>query len=215
MELNNVKDVHTAAAGPVATTPGAPVDVLIAGAGPTGLALAIDLARRGVHALVVERQDHLSQGARGTGLQPRTQEVFDDLGVLGAVRAAGGRYPRVALWENGRIAREIEMVERVEPTPAIPYSNTLMVPQWRNLELLYARLTELGGGVLFGTELTGFEQDADGVTARCGLPGGGIRTVRARYLVATDGGRSTVRKELGVGMSGPALPEGRRCSRMW
>ncbi|MFD7108008.1 FAD-dependent monooxygenase [Streptomyces celluloflavus] len=208
MELNNVKDVHTAAASPVATTPGAPVDVLIAGAGPTGLALAIDLARRGVHALVVERQDHLSQGARGTGLQPRTQEVFDDLGVLTAVRAAGGRYPRVALWENGRIAREVEMVERVEPTPAIPYSNTLMVPQWRNLELLYARLTELGGSVLFGTELTRFEQDADGVTARCGLPGGGIRTVRARYLVATDGGRSTVRKELGVGMSGPALPEG-------
>ena len=206
MELNNVKDVLGAAI-PDALD-GAPLEVLIVGAGPTGLALGIDLARRGIRALVIERQDRLSPGARGTGLQPRTQEVFHDLGVLDAVLASGGRYPDTALWEDGRITSVFAMLEHVDPTPAVPYSNGLMIPQWRNQELLRARLEELGGGVLLGTELTSFEQDADGVTARLTLADGSARTVRAGYLVASDGGRSTVRRALGVGMSGPSLPTG-------
>ncbi|MEU6116126.1 FAD-dependent monooxygenase [Streptomyces sp. NPDC047117] len=185
------------------------VDVLIAGAGPTGLALAVDLTRRGVRALLVERQDGLSPGARGTGLQPRTQEVFDDLGVLTAVRAAGGLYPPMATWQDGRIKETFEMVERVAPTPGTPYSNTLMVPQWRNAELLHARLTELGGSVRFGTELTAFRQDADGVTAELtSLADGTAHTVRAAYLVGADGGRSAVRRQLGTPMSGPDLEPG-------
>ncbi|MFI0711993.1 FAD-dependent monooxygenase [Streptomyces inhibens] len=204
MELNNVKDAFDAAV-PEA---GATVDVLIAGAGPTGVALGIDLARRGVRALIVERQDRLSRGARGTGLQPRTQEVYDDLGVVDAVRAAGGLYPKMAMWENGRIADVHEMIERVDPTPAAPYSNTLMVPQFRNLELLHERLSELGGEALFGTELTTFSQDVDGVTAQLRSADGEVRTVRAAYLVAADGGRSTVRRALGIGMSGPSLEPG-------
>ncbi|MFE1175090.1 FAD-dependent monooxygenase [Streptomyces sp. NPDC058773] len=203
MELNNVKD----AAGVTHDLP-TTVDVLIAGAGPTGLALGIDLARRGLRALLVERQDRLSQGARGTGLQPRTLEVFDDLGVLAAMEAAGGRYPDIALWENGRIAETGVMIERVDPTPAVPYANALMVPQFRNQELLHARLRELGGEVLFGTELTAFSQDPEGVTARLRGAGGAEREVRAAYLVAADGGRSTVRRALGIEMNGPSLPEG-------
>ncbi|QIK11291.1 pentachlorophenol monooxygenase [Streptomyces sp. ID38640] len=184
------------------------VDVLIAGAGPTGLALGIDLARRGVRALLVERQEQLSRGARGTGLQPRTQEVYDDLGVLAAIQAAGGLYPKTARWEKGRIVEISEMIERVDPTPAVPYSNGLMVPQFRNQELLLARLQELGGGVLLGTELTAFTQDSDGVTARLRGADGVEHSVRAAYLVAADGGRSTVRRALGIGMSGPSLPAG-------
>lgn len=205
MELNNVKDAFDAAMPEAGTT----VDVLIAGAGPTGVALGIDLARRGVRALIVERQDRLSLGARGTGLQPRTQEVYDDLGVLDAVRAAGGLYPEMARWEDGRIVETFDIIERVDPTPAAPHSNALMVPQFRNVELLYARLLELGGSVLFGTELVEFEQDLEGVKAGVRLvDGGGLRTVRAGYLVAADGGRSTVRRALGVGMSGPSLEPG-------
>lgn len=72
----------------------AETDVLIVGAGPTGLALALDLARHGVRALVVERADALFPGSRGKGIQPRTQEVFDDLGVLDALRAAWRHVPR-------------------------------------------------------------------------------------------------------------------------
>ncbi|MER7984131.1 FAD-dependent monooxygenase [Streptomyces noursei] len=213
MALNSVKETFVnptegtfeAAAGD-ATAP--PVDVLISGAGPTGLALGIDLARRGVTTLIVERQGTLSLGARGTGIQPRTQEVYDDLGVLPAAHAAGGVYPPMALWEDGRIVRTHEMVERVAPTPSTPYSEGLMLPQWRNVRLLHDRLRDLGGSVQLDTALTDFTQDDDGVTARLTGPDATVRTVRARYLVACDGGGSTVRKQLGVRMTGPELAPG-------
>ncbi|MFH8406791.1 FAD-dependent monooxygenase [Streptomyces sp. NPDC018019] len=201
MELNNVKDA------PVAPSDVLPesVDVLIAGAGPTGLALALDLARRGVRALALERQDRLSPGTRGSGIQPRTQEVYEDFGVLDALRASSTRYPKIGSWKDGRMVDEYVFVEAVEPTPSTPYGTMMMVPQWRNLEIQYARLTELGGTVAFGAALESFTQDADGVEARVVRTDGTARTVRAAYLVAADGGRSTVRKTLGVTMTGESV----------
>ncbi|MEU9857723.1 FAD-dependent monooxygenase [Streptomyces sp. NPDC047974] len=176
-------------------------DVVIAGAGPTGLVLALDLARRGVRALLLERAGGLFPGSRGKGLQPRSQEVLDDLGVLPGVLAAGGPYPRMLAWEGTERRGEWDMVERSEPTEQVPYANTLLIPQSRTQELLHARLTELGGAVRFGAELSGFDQDEDGVTV--GLAGGG--TIRAGCLVGADGGRSTVRRALGIGMSGETV----------
>ncbi|NGO14214.1 FAD-dependent oxidoreductase [Streptomyces sp. HC44] len=188
MQLNDVKESDV-------------TDVLVVGAGPTGLALACDLARRGVHALVVERADGLFPGSRGKGLQPRTMEVFDDLGVLDAIRAHGGPYPVGVIWQDGKRQGEHRMFDEVAPTEAVPYAGSWMVPQWRTQEILFARLGELGGGVAFGRELTGLTQDADGVTATftTGAP------VRARYAVAADGGRSTVRRLLGIGMTGETV----------
>ncbi|MFD4524556.1 FAD-dependent monooxygenase [Streptomyces sp. NPDC058470] len=176
-------------------------DVLIVGAGAAGLALAIDLARRGVPALVVERADALFPGSRGKGLQPRTQEVFDDLGVVEAVRTAGGPYPVSIVWQDGERKGERKMADETEATEAAPYHEAWMLAQWRTQEILFARLTELGGGVAFGRELVGIAQDADGVTASfaSGAP------VRARYAVAGDGGRSTVRRVLGIGMTGETV----------
>lgn len=176
-------------------------DVLIVGAGPTGLALAVDLARRGARALVVERADGLFPGSRGKGLQPRTQEVFDDLGVLDAVRAAGGPYPVGMIWQDGERKGEHRMFDETEATEAEPYHEPWMLPQWRTQEILLARLTELGGEVAFGRELVGIAEDTDGVTATfaSGAP------VRARYAVAADGGRSTVRRALGIGMTGETV----------
>ncbi|MFF4981581.1 FAD-dependent oxidoreductase [Streptomyces sp. NPDC001046] len=176
-------------------------DVLVVGAGPTGLALGVDLARRGVTALVLERARTLFPGSRGKGLQPRTMEVFDDLGVLGAIRAAGGPYPVGMIWQDGRRAGEHRMFEPVAPSEEAPYDEPWMVPQWRTQEILRARLEELGGRVAFGRELAGLTQDADGIRAvlACG------ETVTARYAVAADGGRSTVRRLLGIGMTGETL----------
>jgi 2-polyprenyl-6-methoxyphenol hydroxylase-like FAD-dependent oxidoreductase len=174
------------------------MDVLIVGAGPTGLALGIDLARRGVEALVVERADGLFPGSRGKGIQPRTQEVFDDLGALEAIRAAGGPYPARMIWEDGERIGELPTSGAIEAAEGTPYTDPLMVAQWRTQEVLYARLAELGGNVSFGREVTGVAQDADGVTVW--FADG--RTARARYVVAADGGRSAVRRALGVGMTG-------------
>ncbi|MEU2357528.1 FAD-dependent monooxygenase [Streptomyces misionensis] len=177
------------------------MDVLIVGAGPTGLTLGIDLARRGVEALVVERSENLFPGSRGKGLQPRTLEVFDDLGVIEAIRAAGGPYPPRMIWNDGEAVGGQPVFDRIEADEGTPYSEPLMVPQWRTQEILYARLRELGGRVAFGREVTGLQQDSEGVTAR--FADG--TTARARYVVAADGGRSAVRRAVGVGMTGETV----------
>ncbi|MER5477076.1 FAD-dependent oxidoreductase [Streptomyces sp. NPDC002734] len=177
------------------------VDVLVVGAGPSGLTLGVDLARRGVRALVVERADGLFPGSRGKGIQPRTMEVFDDLGILGAIRAAGGGYPVGMLWRDGRRLGEHRMFDPVEPTEEAPYDEPWMVAQWRTQEILRERLEELGGRIAFGREAIGLTQDADGVTVRF-ADGSGLR---ARYVVAADGGRSAVRRALGIGMTGETL----------
>lgn len=177
------------------------VDVLVCGAGPTGLVLAIDLARRGVRALVVERGETLFPGSRGKGFQPRTLEVFDDLEVLDDVRAAGGPYPTGMVWRDGRRQGEQRMFDPAEPTEAEPYLIAWMLPQWRLQEILLERLRALGGGVAFARELVGLAQDADGVTASFAAD----PDVRARYAVAADGGRSTVRRALGIEMTGETV----------
>ncbi|WP_405613269.1 FAD-dependent monooxygenase [Streptomyces sp. NBC_01508] len=140
-------------------------DVLVVGAGPTGLALACDLRRRGISGRVVEQADHLFPGARGKGVQPRTLEVLDDVGVIHAMLAAGGPAPVGMVWQDGQRQGEHRMFEDVAPTASAPYAGPWLVPQWRTQEILLARLTELGGSVDFGTALTGLAQDADGVTA--------------------------------------------------
>ncbi|CCK27907.1 pentachlorophenol 4-monooxygenase [Streptomyces davaonensis JCM 4913] len=175
--------------------------VLIVGAGPTGLALGVDLARRGVDALVVERAEKLFPGSRGKGLQPRTMEVFDDLGVLDAVREAGGTYPVGMIWQDGRRMGEHRMFDPAEATEDSPYNEGCMLPQWRTQEILHTRLRELGGRVEFGREVVSLEQDEDGVTV--GFRAGG--PLRARYVVAADGGRSAVRRALGIGMTGETV----------
>jgi 2-polyprenyl-6-methoxyphenol hydroxylase-like FAD-dependent oxidoreductase len=172
--------------------------ILIVGAGPTGLTLAIELARRGVPHRLLERAARPFDGSRGKGLQPRTQEVFYDLGVLDRFRRHGGDYPPMRVHRPDGTVLEWRMDELHEPGPAVPYPNVLMVPQWRTGELLAERLAELGGKVELGVEVTALDQDENGVHAT--LSNG--ETVTARYLVGADGGRSTVRRALGVGFEG-------------
>ncbi|MFC8075382.1 FAD-dependent monooxygenase [Streptomyces sp. NPDC057307] len=178
------------------------IDVLVVGAGPTGLALACDLRRRGVSVRVIEQADHLFPGSRGKGIQARTLEVLDDLGVIDAVLASGGPAPVGMVWQDGERQGEHRMFEEVAATVSEPYAGPWLVPQWRTQEILLARLTELGGSVDFGTALTGLAQDADGVTAALSSD---RPPIRARYAVAADGGRSTVRGLLGVAMTGESV----------
>jgi 2-polyprenyl-6-methoxyphenol hydroxylase-like FAD-dependent oxidoreductase len=177
------------------------VEVLVVGAGPTGLTLAVDLARRGVRAAVVERGATLFPGSRGKGLQPRTMEVFDELGVVDRILAAGGPYPTGMIWRDGVQQGEQSMFDAGEPTEAEPYQGPWMVPQWRTQEILFDRLRAIGGDVDFARELTALSQDAEGVTATfaSGPP------IRAQYVVAADGGRSTVRHLAGIAMIGKTI----------
>ncbi|MFD9039336.1 FAD-dependent oxidoreductase [Streptomyces bottropensis] len=176
-------------------------DVLIVGAGPTGLALAVDLARRGIGAQLVERAAGLFPGSRGKGMQPRTLEVLDDLGVLDAIRSAGAPAPVGMVWSGGSRQGEHRMFDVSAPTEAEPYQGPWLIPQWQTQRILLSRLRELGGDVAFGRELAGLTEDADGVTASFTTG----PEVRARYAVAADGGRSTVRRLLGIGMTGETV----------
>ncbi|MFC4276719.1 FAD-dependent oxidoreductase [Achromobacter aloeverae] len=181
-----------------------PVDVLICGAGAAGLTLAIDLARRGVRFVLVEKLPSPFQGSRGKGIQPRTQEIFEDLGILDRAMAAGGIYPTVRKYTvDGRhVDQEVTSVN--DPTPAEPYRLPLMVPQFKTEAVMRERLIELGHAPEFGVELTRMAVIANGIEAVLTSPEG-EETLRARYLVGADGGRSFVRSTLGIGFPGKTL----------
>jgi 2-polyprenyl-6-methoxyphenol hydroxylase-like FAD-dependent oxidoreductase len=180
-------------------------DVLVVGAGPTGLTLACDLARRGVACRVVERGQSGFPGSRGAGIQPRSQEIFEDLGVLDAIYDAGGPFPYTRVWDGDRQVDTVDVTTRNAPTRDRPFGEIWMLTQWRTVDILRARFEELGGRVESGTELSGVAQDADHVTAIVRRGDGTSGLIRSRYLVAADGGRSIVRDSLGVAFDRVAL----------
>lgn len=172
---------------------------MIVGAGPTGLTLARQLSRHGVPYRIVERSERPFDGSRGKGLQPRTLEVLDDLGLIDRFLAAGADYPSLRAHMPGG-HHDFRLDELHEPTPSVPWPNLWMVPQWRTSELLAE-----GIPVEFGVGVTELEQEEGGV--RVTLSTGEV--VRARYVVGADGGRSTVRRALGVEFEGETHEEER------
>lgn len=182
----------------------ATTEVLICGAGAAGLTLAIDLARRGVSFRLIERREAPFNGSRGKGIQPRTLEVFEDLGILDRVAALGGPYPPQREYREDGSSSVSLLVEPEDPTPAEPYPLPVMVPQFLTERAMLERLAELGHRPEFECELTAFEQDDRGVIARVVLRGA-QKTIRARYLIGADGGRSFVRQALAIEFPGKTL----------
>jgi 2-polyprenyl-6-methoxyphenol hydroxylase-like FAD-dependent oxidoreductase len=176
------------------------IDVLIVGAGPAGSALAIDLVRRGVDVRLIDKADGTFAGSRAKGIQPRTQEVFEDLGVLDPMLAAGGRYPWMAA-HVGRLMLSWPMQRSHRRSAAIPYPTILLLPQRETDRILHDRLREQGLEIEFGTTLTSLFQDPEGVVATV-QTGGSLVPIRARYLVGADGGASTTRKQLRIRFAG-------------
>jgi len=189
--------------------------VLIVGAGPVGLTLAIDLAQRGVRATLVERNPHASALPKMERCNGRTMEIFRRMGIAGRIRAAG--LPRTApmdvfladsLAAPQALVRlpcpsvadaEAEIAAHNDGRPLEPYqliSQYTLEPLLREIAATYPQLT-----LRFGCEFAGFEQDEAGVTAELS-DGGATELLRAGYLVGCDGGASTVRKQLGIGLSG-------------
>ena len=174
--------------------------IVIVGAGPTGLTLAWELQRRGVPFRLLEKEAGPFRGSRGKGLQPRTLEVLDDLGLIEEFKEHGGEYPPLLIHLPDGSTMTRRMNKRREPTADVPYPNGLMVPQRRTGEILAE-----GVPVEYGVAVKGLIQDADGVHLT--LDNG--ETLTARYVVGADGGKSTVRKALGVGFEGETREEER------
>jgi len=177
--------------------------VLIVGAGPTGLTLAVDLLRRGIACHLIEAAETPFTGSRGKGLQPRTLEIFDDLGIIEPILAAGGLYPKMRI-HLGPLSMRMGSLGSSKPaTESIPYPNLWMVPQSRTEAILRERLHALGGRVEFNCAITNVQQNQDSVEAT--FSNG--ETMQVDYLVGCDGGRSTVRKMLGLKLEGEAIDE--------
>ncbi|HEV2635359.1 MAG TPA: rifampin monooxygenase [Actinocrinis sp.] len=171
-------------------------DVIVVGCGPTGLMLASELRLHGVDVLVLERETEPNPRARALGLHVRTTEVMDQRGLLGRFLANGTQYP----YRSPFAGIDKPWTGRLDTAHAY----LLGIPQNITERLLTAHAVELGTPIRRGCDLVGLSQDDDGVTADLA---DGTR-LRSRYLVGCDGGRSTVRKLLGIGFPGePAATE--------
>ncbi|MEV6610424.1 FAD-dependent monooxygenase [Kutzneria sp. NPDC051319] len=176
-------------------------DVLIAGAGPAGLALALDLERRGVRCLVLEPGDGQVDTPAVSPIGPRSMELFRRWGVAEKIRCAefpGARPPDIA-WVTQVGGHEIHRFERFTHDTHTPEPEQICPADWLLPVLLTAVGTHPGGSILFRHRLDGFTQDTDGVTARVArLAEGDTTTIRASYLVSTNGPCSLVRSACGI-----------------
>ncbi|MEU4068372.1 FAD-dependent oxidoreductase [Streptomyces wedmorensis] len=180
-----------------AATTKADSDVIVVGAGPVGLALTLDLARRGLTVRLLERGRGTFEGSRAKGLQPRTLEVLDDLGLAAAALAAGGDYPPMGL-HLGPCTKTWRMHAAAPDSAGTPYGDILLLPQYATAALLHTAVEQLGVRVDFGARAVAITQDDDGCAVR--LDDG--RRLTARYVVGADGGSSTVRKAAGIAFEG-------------
>ncbi|KAF7334247.1 FAD-binding-3 domain-containing protein [Mycena sanguinolenta] len=169
--------------------------VLIAGAGPAGLVLALILLKNGVSVRIIDKEMNHRIGSRGSGIQPRTLELYDILGVLPNILKAGEPVGLLAKY----------------PTPDTPHPNGHIVTQDAHEEVLRAYLRDLGCAVELGSQLLSFEQFPDSVVARIAKTDADGNQVeentRFDWLVGTDGARSIVRKQLDLSFLGETQSE--------
>src|SRR5437899_5384448 len=197
---------------------GAETEVLIVGAGPVGLTLAIDLGQRGVRCTLIERKEAPQFLPKMERCNARTMEIFRRMGLAGKVRAAG-------LDRNVPMDVYVILAMNQPPLLRLPYPSVAearrqidactdgsmplepyqLISQYTLEPLLKSVAQALPGvTVRYGCEFLSLEQDATGVTARVRNGAGPVASLRAAYLVGCDGGASRVRHELGIGLRGEA-----------
>jgi len=191
-------------------------DVIVAGAGPVGLTLAIDLGRRGVSCLIMERDPTTAPWPKMDRSNARTMEFYRRIGIVDRVRALG--YPPdnpMDVFLTTRLSeppiavlKYPSVAERRKQIAESPDGSFLLEPyQLVSQNKLEPLLKEIAEGtpkvtVRYGCELVDFAQDENGVTVHTRTTSGAAGTVRATYLVGCDGGSSTVRKKLDIKLEG-------------
>ena len=186
----------------------AETEVLIAGAGPVGLALALELQRFGIRLRIVEKKAERSTTSKALGLQPRLSEVFAILRIAGQFFARGFAGVRAL---NLRTSAKKLLTIALQFSPNLAgreafQPRLIMIPQSVTEEILETMLAERGHPVERRRELIGFSQDRDAVSAVIRQEGGAEETIRAKFLVSCEGAHSLVRKQAGFSFTGSTFP---------
>jgi 2-polyprenyl-6-methoxyphenol hydroxylase-like FAD-dependent oxidoreductase len=180
-----------------------PHDVLIVGAGPTGLSLAITLRQFGVPVRIVDRAAQPSAVSKALAVWSASLEALEGIGVIEEFLAAGERLRALSVGDGDRELAELAVGTGIDS----PYPYPLLLPQSRTEEILGARLAALGVEIERSVELVGLAQDDNAVTATLRHGDGRTEQVRARYLAGCDGARSLVRQSLGIAFDGYTEPQ--------
>ena len=175
-------------------------DVIIIGAGPTGLALACQMIRYGIDFVIIDKKETTTPHSKAIGVQARTLEIYEQIGLADKLVDLGWKAERARLIVGGEVRGEVDFSDIGKGLSDYPY--VLIVEQGLHEKLIYDFVTSNGKDVRWRTELESFSQDASGVTAKIKNSNGEIETVSAKYLVGCDGPRSPVRNSLGLTFEG-------------
>ncbi|MEO7387669.1 MAG: FAD-dependent monooxygenase [Gammaproteobacteria bacterium] len=175
-------------------------DVLIVGAGPTGLMLANQLARRGVRAIIVDRHAGPSKHTRALGVQARTMEIYSQLGIVDRARELGKVGAGADIWARGRHMARVPLGSAGKDLTPYPY--IFILGQDDNERILGDRLHDWGLAVQWNTELIALDQQAGRVVATLKRTDGTRRTISAAWVAGCDGAQSAVRELNRIGFPG-------------
>jgi 2-polyprenyl-6-methoxyphenol hydroxylase-like FAD-dependent oxidoreductase len=175
--------------------------VLVVGAGPTGLVLAAELLARGIHTRIIDQGDGTALQSRAIGVHARTLEVLDTMGLADRFIEHGQVVRQMRWYSEGKRLVSLEFARS-----GSRFGMLLDLPQDETERLLRARIAELGGVVENRTELTGLTAGADAVIAAV-RDGSGCAVITAGYVVGCDGAHSRVRRELGLTFHGHPYPQ--------
>lgn len=176
------------------------IDVLIIGAGPTGVMLANQLARRGVQVMIVDKHSGPAQQTRAMAVHARTLEIYAKLGIAEQALALGRRGNGANMWTAGERMARIPLGDIGKAVSPFPF--VLMLGQDDNERILGEHLNKQGISVQWNTELIALSQMADGVYATLKFPDGSQRKIIAAYMAGCDGGHSSVRELCGIQFPG-------------
>lgn len=175
-------------------------DVIIIGAGPTGLALACQFIRYGVDFLIIDKNESTTPHSKAIGVQARTLEIYEQIGLADNLVDMGWKAERARLIVGGEVRGEVNLSEIGTGMSAYPY--VLMVEQGKHENMLHDYIKSNGHNVRWKTELLHFKQSDEGVVATVANPDGENETIEAKYLVGADGAKSPVRGALGLSFGG-------------
>lgn len=175
-------------------------EVIIVGAGPTGLSLACQLVRYGVEFVIIEKNEGTTPFSKAIGVQARTIEIYEQLDLAREAVREGTIAGKVRLLVEGEVRGEIDLSTIGEGLSPYPYM--LLLEQSKNERLLYDYLRGTGKDVSWGTELESFVQSGEGVTAQVRTTDRSLQTIEAKYLVGCDGAKSPTRHALGLKFEG-------------